>query len=399
MTTIINLNFKDESHARKAIRELQRDLRSGRFAYFPGVPLKTEEDYKDPKSEIYLQYDYAWKIGQSVRILVNYAWPSVFFGCIDTFFDLGACSLNILECMDDERAASSYYVDREKVSATDYYQSVFGSDFASAEFLEQNFFVGQRQKVTANLRSAKHGQTEKSGCYLEFTTDCDKQFLHHDVSDLCVLLEESHEPTVTFRANFELIKFRKKIKSYAIYPSELKLTKRRLTSVPEFTIYENRKFYKALGGCFVDEYINDYNADVEKVLFSLQPDSICNVPFENLLNHIHPCIDAGMFNAFGLEIYSGTYSSDRDADYFMRIFCGGHWLDDELPVRKVARHLKKNSIPIKDFDYANLLLKLSYVYAEWTSGSANISLKVHPSGFKIMVAHKTTEIGKLKSHY
>lgn len=398
MTTIINLNFIGKNEARKAVRELQRDLKSGRFAYFPGVPLKTEEDYKNPKSDIYLQYDCVSQVGLSARILVHDAWPSVFVDCIDTFSDLGACSLNILECMDDNQATSYYYIDGEKVSVTDYYQAVLGSDFALTEFLDQNFFVGQRQKVTANLCSAKFGQTQKGGCYLEFTTDCGKKFLHHDASDLCVLLEESHEPLVTFRANFELVRFRNRISSYAIYPSELKLKKRQLTSVPEFTICENRKFYKALGGCLVNEYITDYDANVEKMLFSLKPDSICNVPFEDLLNHIHPCIDAGRFTAFGLDIYAGKYSSEQDADYFIRIFCGGHWLDNELPVRKVARHLKQNSIPIKDFDYANLLFKLSYVYAEWTSRLANISLKLHPSGFKIMVADKSTDIGKLKFH-
>jgi len=399
LTTIINLNFYDESHAGKAVRDLQRDLKSGRFTCFPGVPLKTEEDYKNPKSEIYLQYDYVWKVGRSARILAYDAWPSVFSDCIDTFFNLGACSLNVLECSDDERATSSYFVEREKSSATDYYQSVFGPDFALAEFFEQNFFVDQRQKVTAILDSAKFVQTQKGGVFLEFKTDCGKRFIHQDDSDLCVLLEESHEPLVTFRTNFELLRFRNKTQSYAIYPSELELKKRQLKSVPEFTIDENRKFYNALGGCLINEYFNDYETNVEKALFSLKADSICNVPFDDLLKRIQPCIGAGQFKAFGLSIHAGQYSSDQDCDYFICIFCGGHWLDSELPIRKVVRHLKKNSIKVIDFDYANLLLKLSYVYAEWTSGSANISLKLHPSGFKILVTDKFTEIGKLRSHY
>ena len=263
---------------------------------------------------------------------------------------------------------------------------MFGSDLLTDDFIEKNFIVGQRQNVSAMLKHFKVERTETAFCFLKFETPDGKNFIYRGHDDLEKMANGSYDSKVSFSTNFELSKFGGRLQSFAIHPTQIKFKKRKLEKVPKFT-GQDRGLYKATKGRFFNQYIIDYQADIQEALLSLTPDSFCDVPFEEMLGFIVLALDCGRFTAFGLNVYSYNYESD----YFFKISGGGSWLDADLNVASIAQHLNEQSINIDE-------IKDELVRTVWLSGTTKIGLDVGSRGFRIMITKEQTDHDRLRFH-
>jgi hypothetical protein len=382
MPTIINLDFKTDQETKKAIKKLRADIDTGKFQLFPGAPLTYRDDY-DWNTEIYLESDNVQKTGNTARFEILDSFPGSFSACAESFKSLGSISFNILECIDDEEANSSYFVEGIEVGYLDYYKHKFGSHTLSKEFLERVFLDGQRRRVEAVLVKANRERTETGYMFMEFSTPEGQQFVYRGHDNIERMADGSYDQRVSFLANFELAIRDKKLQSFALYPSQIKFEKRKLDSVPKLK-GGNRELYESVNGRFFEQYIVDFGADIERSLLSITQDSICNVPFSELFEYTFTARESGRFTAFGLNAYIWNYEDT----WFFKIAGGGSWLDNEIDVSKLAEHLESQSIHVNSFEDGQLR-------TNWNYNPGKVELFVGPDGFRIMITDEWADFSKL----
>jgi hypothetical protein len=383
MTTIINLNFDTNEGVKKALMKLKYDVDSETFNLFHGVTMLSVEESFQTDEGTFLELDQIKKNGKSIRITTNESTPTLFKSCVDSLGKLGNFSLNILECFDHEDAASSYYINSKEVSYLEYYSNLYGPEIEKTKFFSKSMVLGQRVIVNAEL---KKYQTDRSGdLCMQFVAENGEHFSYKGLA-LSDLTSTQYESKCTFFSNFEIVKKGREFISYSIFPTQIALKKKEVTSVPKFR-GENKKFYNSIAGRLIDEYIIEYKTNLNNVLLSICEESICNVSFEEIYGFINLARNSPEFSDLGIEIHT----IERESDFYQKPrryveITSYRSPDIILNVGEMYKLVNNNVLS------AEIRTDKNFSFLVWSSGNVNIGLLLWETGFNLTVTHKESTI-------
>lgn len=383
MTTIINLNFETNDDAKKALRQLKYDIDSENFKFFHGVPMLTVDESFETENGVFLELDNICKNRKSICIEVDVYIPKVFQPCVDSFRGLGHTSFNILECFDHEDATSRYYINNREVSYLEYYSHLYGCKKEKINSFGKHLMTGQRVQVKAELK--KYQTVNHGDLCMQFSSKYGESFSYEGMK-LHKLTLGHFESQCTFFSNFVIVKKGQKFLLNAVCPTKVVLKKKELSSVPKFR-GENKKFYNAIAGKWIDSYILNYQTEIEEALLSMTKQSVCGVLFEEIYEFIELTRESPDFDGFGICIHA----IERESDFYKKPRRYVEIVNNEVPASlinldKVYKHLYKN------IEGLEVRTKSGFNCLVWSVGEVKIGLLIIENGFNLTVTDKLSSI-------